>query len=69
MLLAKEGMVLQGRTDTLKLDDVLGGVGSECGEKKGNENLKATVRIADCDRSQTMGECGIFQLFVQLCDK
>jgi hypothetical protein len=46
-------------------------VGLEVNVEKqdGDENLKATVRIADCDRSQTTGECGIFQLFVQLCNK
>ena len=67
----KEGRVLQGMTDRLKLDDVVGGVGSEWGGKriKDNENLKATVRIANCDRSQTTGECGIFQHFVQFCNK
>jgi hypothetical protein len=35
-------------------------------KRKVNETLKATVRIADCDRSQTTGESGIFQLFVHV---
>jgi hypothetical protein len=34
VLPAKEGMVLQGMTDRLKLDDVVGGVGSERGKTK-----------------------------------
>ena len=38
-------------------------------KQKVHENVKATVRISDCDRSQTTGECRIFQLFVQLRNK
>jgi hypothetical protein len=29
----------------------------------GNENLKATIPNENYDRSKTIGECGIFQLF------
>jgi hypothetical protein len=28
-----------------------------------NENLKATIPNENYDRSKTIGECGIFQLF------
>jgi hypothetical protein len=38
-------------------------------KQNANENLKATFRVADSDRSQKTGECGIFQLFVHLCNK
>jgi hypothetical protein len=32
-------------------------------KNKGNENLKAATPSTDYDRSETIGECGIFQLF------
>jgi hypothetical protein len=34
-----------------------------CGKTYGNEHLKGTISITDDDRSETIGECGIFQLF------
>ena len=35
------------------------------GKNSGNETLKARIHSTDCGRSETPGECGIFQLFVQ----
>jgi RNA polymerase subunit RPABC4/transcription elongation factor Spt4 len=37
--------------------------GSECGRNQGNDDLNGTIIITDCDRSETTGECGVFQLF------
>jgi hypothetical protein len=32
-------------------------------KNKGTDNLKASIPVTDYDRSETAGECGIFQLF------
>jgi hypothetical protein len=37
--------------------------GNECEKNQDNENIKETVHDADYDRSKTIGECGIFQIF------
>jgi hypothetical protein len=36
---------------------------NEYEKNQGNENIKATIPSGDYNRSETTGECGIFQLF------
>jgi hypothetical protein len=36
---------------------------NKCGKHYGNGNLQAIIPTTDYDRSKTMGEFGIFQLF------
>ena len=62
MLLALEKMVFQGMIDRLIEVGICYGMEMSW-EKKGDENIKAAIRIRVYDRSKATGECGIFQLF------
>ena len=65
VLLAKEETVLQGMIDKLIKIVTCCGMEINVEKNKGNENLKATSPSTDYDRSETIGECGIFHLFGQ----
>jgi hypothetical protein len=36
---------------------------NQSGKYYGNDNLKGIIPATDYDRSETTGECGMFQLF------
>jgi hypothetical protein len=65
VLLAREENVLQGMVDRLIEIGRCYGMDMNVEKNKGNENLKATIPNENYDRSKTIGECGIFQLFRQ----
>jgi hypothetical protein len=60
---AKEETVLQGMIDRLFEIGIRYGMERNVEKNEGNENLKATIPQKSYDRSKTIGECGIFQLF------
>jgi len=63
VLLANEEMVLQGMIDRLTETGRCYGMEINVDKTRVMRISKATISNIHYDRSKTMGECGIFQLF------
>jgi hypothetical protein len=63
VLLSKEETVLQGMIDTLIETERCYGMEINMEKTKVMRISKKTIPITDYDKSETRGECGIFQPF------